>query len=289
VLTIGNFDGVHLGHRALLERVIARARAEGRTSCAYTFHPSPVDVLRPDRRPPRIQSLEERVATIAGLGVDRVVVERFDRAFAEHDARWFAEEVVQRRLRAVAVVIGWDFRFGRGRAGGPAELVSSLPVDVEQVGPILVDGDPVSSSRIRQLVRDGDVAAAARLLGRPHRVTGEVVVGDGRGRTLGFPTANVAARTELLPALGVYAVRVDVGGPAALQGVVNLGVRPTFDGHGTRLEAHLLDFSGDLYGQTLRVEFVARLRGEQRFASLQELVDQVQRDLRAARRLLDGS
>jgi riboflavin kinase/FMN adenylyltransferase len=282
VVTIGNFDGVHLGHQALLRRTIARAREAGRPACAFTFDPLPVEVLRPQARAPRVQTHEERLAGIGAAGVDHIVVERFDLDFARHDPSWFVEEVVRGRLGAVAVVVGWDFRFGRDRAGTLADL--GRAVEVESFGPWSIDEEAVSSSRIRARVLEGDVVGAARLLGRPHRVRGPVVHGDGRGRTIGVPTANVAPLTELRPARGVYACRVVIDGQP-LPAAANIGVRPTFDGQQESLEVHLLDWSGDLYGQVIDVEFIARIRGEQRFDGPEALIAQIRRDLEAAREL----
>ena len=282
VLTIGNFDGVHRGHQALLARVIGQARAHGTRSCAYTFDPSPVEVLRPELRRPRIQSLEDRLEALGSYGIDEVIVEAFDLDFARHDAAWFASEVIGRRIGAQAVVVGWDFRFGHGREGDATALAGLLPIPVEQVPALSMDGEVVSSSRIRNLLLEGDVDGAARLLGRPYRIRGRVVHGDGRGRTIGFPTANIDATTELLPANGVYAVWLtSTDGRRAA--VANLGTRPTFDGVGRRLEAHALDGASDLYGQDVAVDCVARLRGEVKFSSKDELVAQIARDCADAR------
>jgi riboflavin kinase/FMN adenylyltransferase len=285
VVTIGNFDGVHLGHRALLARVQERARTLGAPVCAYTFEPMPVEVLRPLQRMPRIQSLEERIATLGDAGVDQIVVERFDREFSNREARWFAEEVLGRRLGCRAVVVGWDFRFGSGRSGSVEALREWLGVPVEAFGPWTLGDEVVSSSRIRGMVARGEVEAAARLLGRPHRVTGTVIRGDGRGRQLGFRTANLAVSTELLPAPGVYAVWVSLADESVHPGVMNHGVRPTF-GAGLSTEVHLLDGDRDLYGQSLGVSLNARLRGEQRFSSVDALKTQIRDDIAAARRQL---
>lgn len=287
VVTIGNFDGVHHGHRVLLERLIARARALSAPAVVYTFEPSPRVVLAPSQHVARILSWPDKVRLLGQQGVDAVVVERFSRAFAQHPPEWFAKEVLGRRLRAQALVVGYDFRFGRARAGDVEMLGRLLPeMPVEQVQAVRLDGAVASSSVIRQRVLDGDVAGAARLLGRWHFVRGTVVSGDQRGRHIGFPTANLDSEAELLPARGVYAVQVRIDDGPALPAVANLGLRPTFDGTGLRLEVHLLDWSGDLYGCELRVDFVERIRAEERFADVDALVTRIRSDVATARTLL---
>lgn len=287
VVTIGNFDGVHLGHQTLLRRVIARAAELGGPSCVFTFHPPPRDVLRPDNPVPRIQSLEDKLDALQAVGIEQIVVEPFDLALAGQEPRWFADEILVRRLNVGALVLGYDFRFGKRRAGNAAMLRKWLDVPVEEVEACQVDGEIVSSSRIRELVREGAVEEARRLLTRPHRARGVVQAGDQRGRELGFPTANVRPETPLLPAPGVYAVRAHLEGGAVVPAVANLGRRPTFGGDGgTVLEVHLLDFTGDLYDQKLGVDFIARVRDEVRFAGVQELVSQIKADVATARQIL---
>jgi riboflavin kinase/FMN adenylyltransferase len=287
VVAVGNFDGVHAGHRALLAVLTEQADARGARATVTTFDPAPTAVLAPERHQPRIMPLADRVALLGQAGVEEVVVESFDRPLGAHPARWFAREFLARRLGAVAVVVGYDFRFGHGREGTAALLREWLPgVEVIEVAPLEDAEGPLSSSRVRKLVAAGRVEAAAALLGRPHRLVGTVVQGDQRGRTIGFPTANLLLRTELLPANGVYAVRVRVDGTAPRPGVMNLGTRPTVDGTRLSPEVHLLDFQGDLYGRELAVELVARLRDEVRFASLDALVTQIRLDAAQARTLL---
>jgi len=287
VVTIGNFDGVHLGHRHLLERLVARARQAGAPAVVYTFEPSPRSVLAPSQVLPRILSWSDKVQLLGQAGVDAVVVEPFTRSFAQHPAEWFATEVLGHRLRTRALVVGYDFRFGRARAGDVALLRELLPaLPVEQVEAARIGDQVVSSSTIRERVSAGDVALARELLGRCHFVRGTVVPGDQRGRTIGFPTANVETEAQLLPARGVYAVRVQVDGGPDLDGVANLGVRPTFDGDHVLLEVHLIEGAPDLYGRELRVGFVGRIRGEQRFPDADALVARIRQDVDAARALL---
>jgi len=286
VVSIGNFDGVHLGHRWLLDKVVDRARALGVPSCIYTFDPPPRVVLAPSLVRPRIVAWPERVRLLGEAGIDQVVVERFTRAFAQHPPSWFVDEILGRRLRPSAMVVGYDFRFGRARAGDLALIRSRLPdLPIEQVDAHDVDG-VVSSSRIRDLVEAGDMRTARRLLGRPHRIHGTVVPGDKRGRTIGFPTANLESAAELVPPAGVYAVRARVDGGPWRDAVANLGVRPTFDKDGFSIEVHVLDFRGDIYGAQVEVEFLARLRSEQRFADILALQAQIRRDIEHARACL---
>jgi len=288
VVAIGNFDGVHDGHRAVLRQLFALAAEQGAPACVLTFDPAPTAVLAPERHQARILTLADRVRLLGAEGVDAVVVEPFTRAFAENSARWFAEDLLGRQLGVRGVVVGYDFRFGHQRQGNVAVLRAWLPaVPVVEVAAFTEAEAPVSSSRIRRLVASGAVEEAAALLGRPHLLRGVVVTGDQRGRTIGFPTANIVSDVELLPAHGVYAVRVrvDDAGPVHA-GVVNVGMRPTFAGTELRIEVHLLDFAGDLYGHRLAVELVARIRGEQRFDGVAALVAQIGRDVQRARELL---
>lgn len=283
-MTIGNFDGVHLGHRALL--AAARTLAGDGKVCACTFNPSPRDVLAPpDKRQPLLQPIDERIEALLRCGADQVIVEPFDRAMAALEAADFCIEILQRRLGAVGVVVGWDFRFGHGRAGDAGVIRRVLGLPVVQVEGVEVEGAVVSSSRIRRCLADGDVALAARLLGRPHDVAGVVEHGDQRGRTLGFPTANVGVTGGLVPAHGVYAVRALVGG-VVRPGVANIGTRPTFAGTGVRVEVYLFDFDGDLYGAPIRVDFIERVREERPFPGLEALVAQIRADADAARAIL---
>jgi riboflavin kinase/FMN adenylyltransferase len=230
-------------------------------------------------------TLARRLALLEALGVDGVVVEPFTRAFAAQSASEFASSVLASRLKAQAVVVGWDFRFGSGRGGDVDALRAALSsAVVEQVSPMIEGGEPISSSRIRRLIAAGDVVGAGALMGRPHRLSGTVVHGDARGRTIGFPTANLRCDVECLPAWGVYAVDARIGSSAAIRGVLNIGMRPTFQGSELRIEAHLLDWQGDLYGAELSLDLVARIRDEQRFASVDALVAQIREDVAVARR-----
>jgi riboflavin kinase/FMN adenylyltransferase len=287
-VALGNFDGVHRGHQALVAEVVAASAA---ASVVLTFDPHPARVLSPDLAPTSLMTLEQKAEVLAGLEVDRLVVLPFTTTLAQTSAEDFSRRVLREALGATLVVVGASFRFGRGRSGDVAALErfgASLGFEVRSVPPVFEGGAPISSSRIRDLLAAGAVGPAAGLLGRLFYVDGAVVHGAGRGRGLGIPTANVAVRNETLPALGVYACWFRPGrGGARRAAVANLGRRPTF-GEGPRaLEAHLLDFEGDLYGQEARVEFVERLRGERTFADAHALVEQVRLDVSAARAVLE--
>ncbi len=284
VVAIGNFDGVHVGHQALLNELFAAARRHSAVATVYTFDPAPTAVVAPDRHQPRLQCLAGRVARLHAAGVANVVVEPFTPAFAALPAERFVRSVLVERLGARALVVGHDFRFGNMRAGDAAYIRRLAPeVEVVEVAAVELGGMPVSSSRIRKLLAAGEVEEAATLLGRPWSVSGPVVHGQARGRTIGFPTANVAQREELQPRAGVYAVRAQLPDGHTLAGVANLGTRPTVGGKDRSVEVHLFDFAGDLYGQELEVSLVAWLRGERRFGSLGELTAQIAADAASAR------
>jgi riboflavin kinase/FMN adenylyltransferase len=289
VLTLGTFDGVHVGHTAIIERARADATARGAKLAVLTFHPHPATVLAPSHAPPRLQSLHERLACVAKLGADLAVVQRFTHAFAAIDADAFVRDYLCGHLRLRHVVVGHRVSFGRGRGGSVATLQTlgaSLGFTVESLGPVTVDGEEVSSSSVRTAVSAGDMPRAARLLGRTYTLRGRVVAGDRRGRTIGFPTANLhVPGGVMLPPDGVYAAWTETA--AGRYGVaLNIGVRPTFAGHRRTVEAHLLDFDGDLYGTWLRLAIVQRLRGEERFTDVTALRAAIGRDVEQARAAL---
>ena len=289
VATLGNFDGVHRGHQEILSRVVRQAREGGRDAVLITFFPHPTSVLAPSRAPAALSSLGERLERFREVGVDVVVLQHFTPAFAALDADEFIERYLVLRLEVAKVVIGHSVNFGRARGGSARTLTEAgarLGFAVEVVGPVKVDGIAVSSTAVRERLASGEVAVASRLLGRFYAVEGRVVRGDQRGQGLGFPTANVRPRNPLLVPDGVYAVRLRWNGERR-DGVANVGRNPTFgQGRVRTLEAHLFDFTGDLYGRALRVEFVGRLRGEKTFASPQELVQQIRDDVARAREVL---
>jgi riboflavin kinase/FMN adenylyltransferase len=288
-VALGNFDGVHRGHQALVARAVARARETGGAAVVLTFDPHPARVLRPEVAPKALTTLAQKEELVLALGVERLVALEFDTRLAALSPAAFVSDVLASLLGARHVVVGESFRFGHGREGDARTLEAlggRQGFDVQVVSPVLHGGRPISSSRVRDALAAGDVRGAAELLGRPYALDGRVVRGDGRGRGLGIPTANLAVEEQLLPARGVYAGRALVPGADWRAAVVNVGERPTFGGAGLVVEAHLLDFAGDLYDARLRLSFQARLRGEERFASAEALVARIHEDVRAARALL---
>lgn len=285
-VTIGKFFAIHRGHQALIRATVAAARRNGGPAVVLTFDRHPLEVLRPGTELPVIATLEERLDLIEAEGADVTVVVRLTPEFLAQEPETFIREVLVRQLGAVEVLASDNFRFGRAARGDLALLRSmgqELGFRCSTVVPVLEGGERISSSRIGACVEAGQVREAAALLGRSYSVAGTVVQGDQLGRTLGFPTANVRTDPQrLLPANGVYVVRVHLDGER-LPGVANLGVRPTVSGLERRLEVHLLDWSGDLYGRELHVEFLERLRAEQRFSGLDALKAQINRDADAAR------
>ncbi len=289
VVTVGNFDGVHLGHRAILSRVKARAKELGSQAVVLTFEPHPVKVLRPQANLPLLTTPAQKFRLLAEAGMEAVVVLPFTREFSTLSARDFVVQYFVERLKVREVVVGHDYSFGRNREGNIEllkELGQTLGFTVQVVWAVEVNGAPVSSSLIRAMLKLGKVEEANRLLGRPYGVTGTVVVGKGRGaKMLGIPTANILPENDLLPASGIYAV-VAHRGKEVLPGVANIGTCPTFDGQELTLEVHIFDFSGELYGEKLDVEFIARLREERRFPSIEALAAQIRADIEAARQVL---
>ncbi len=285
ILTIGNFDGLHRGHKRVLRKVITRAREEGGTSAVVTFEPHPLKVLHPERAPQLIQTQPQKRDILAHLGIEILLEVPFTPEFSVMSAESFAR-LLAARLQPKEIYIGEDFRFGRGREGN-IELLRALQGELgfiaESFSKLQAGGEDVSSSRIRKLLMEGRMEEAVHLLGRPYVVEGVVQRGDGRGRTLGFPTANLAIENELVPAHGVYAVAVDLGEPALLPGVANLGTRPTFDKSEVAVEVHCLEGGRDCYGHRIRCLFFKFLRPEIRFGSVAELKAQIALDVQAAR------
>lgn len=271
-VAVGTFDGVHVGHRQVIDRA----------DTVLTFEPHPLRVLHPDATPKLIMPFDIKRDVIEGLRVSELVVIPFNREFSTIPAEDFCTRILVDTLGAEKVSVGENFRFGAKAKGDPEMLASRAEFDARVVPLVEVDGEIVSSTRIRSLVAAGEIDLANRCLGAPFLFEGEVVEGDGRGRTLGFPTANLVPPDDLVtPGHGVYAAFAN-GQPAA----VNVGIRPTFEtGRGLLIEAYLIDFDGDLYGKTLRIAFVARLRGERRFPGVEDLIAQMNRDVEEAREL----
>jgi riboflavin kinase/FMN adenylyltransferase len=286
-VTIGNFDGVHVGHRAVLEHAVAVARHSGLELAVLTFEPHPAELFRPVELKLRLTTPARKVELLAECGVDLVLAQKFDEEFAGLSAEQFAGDVLRDALRAELVIVGENFRFGRERAGDVSLLESigaGLGFEVRSEPLVGAAGAGVSSSRIRELIAGGDVAAAAELLGRLHEVPGTVVRGKSAGHTLGFPTVNLAEVCVMAPGPGIYAAICELE-DQTLKSAVYIGDRPTL-GHGSTLEAHLMDFDGDLYGRRLRLRFVERLRGSEKFPSVDALRQQIGRDIERARAIL---
>jgi riboflavin kinase/FMN adenylyltransferase len=287
VVTVGTFDGVHLGHRHVLDEIARRAEATGRRSVLVTFHPHPLYVVRPDAAPPMLTTLAEKKEVLAESGLQYVVFVPFTPTLQQYPARRFVDEILIGRVGMSELVIGYDHGFGRGREGGVDTLRgigAEVGFDVDVVDAVHVDGEPVSSSRIRRLLGEGDVESAARLLGRRYTLEGPVVAGERKGRELGFPTANVQIDDahKMLPREGVYAAWGWVRNER-LPGLLHLGPRPTFEGFAPTVELHLLDWSGDLYGERIRIEVARHLRGIQKFDSVDALVAAMRGDEAAGR------
>ncbi len=288
VLTIGNFDGVHLGHRAIFRRVVVKARELAGTAVVVTFEPHPLRLLAPDKAPLRLNTPDEKVRLLAASCFDLLVVLNFTRALADMPAEDFVRDILVRKLGVRHLIVGYDYAFGRDRKGDTDFLAAQSRLHnftLEVLEPIRAEEQAHSSTAIRRFLSKGQVAEAIKILGRNFTLDGEVVHGDGRGRKLGFPTANLVTQKEILPRDGVYAVKVKWC-EQYYDGVINIGRRPTFAGCTPTLEIHLLDFQGDLYGERLRIYFVARLRDEQRFPSVAALQDAVVTDIEQARQLL---
>lgn len=285
-LTIGNFDGVHLGHRAMIGRLIAIAADRGLPAAVLTFEPHPRELFTPESAPARLTRLREKLELLRDVGVDRVYLTRFNRAFAAHSAQAFMADIVSGQIGAKAVLVGDDFCFGKGRSGTVAllrEAGTALGFSTDIMPEVNVNGARCSSTAVRNALTSGDMALATTLLGRPFGLSGRVVRGQQLGRTLGFPTANLSLRKRRVPLSGIFAVEVHgLGRP--LPGAASLGTRPTVDDAGVvSLEVHLLDFNGDIYGRHLHIDFLHKLRDEVRYEGLEALTAQIQRDVEAVR------
>lgn len=288
VLTIGNFDGVHLGHQYLVSRVIERARERSLAAGAVTLYPDPVRVLRPEEPMKYLSSLEERLELLRGLGLDLVVPLSFTSELAELSPRSFLS-LLRENLNLTLLIMGPDNVFGRNREGTPERVIETgreLGFEVEVLAAPLTDGAPVSATAIRRALADGDLDAVTRQLGRWYSLRGPVVRGDQRGRGIGFPTANIAVTADrAMPAFGVYATWAHVRGKRYAS-ATNIGIRPTFNGERPSVETYIIDFEGDIYDDIVRIELVSRLRPEQRFSGIEEIKAQIGRDVALARDLL---
>ncbi|MFZ5722033.1 MAG: bifunctional riboflavin kinase/FAD synthetase [Pseudomonadota bacterium] len=291
VATIGNFDGVHRGHRRIVDEVIAHARRLGTASTVMLFEPQPQEFFAGAKAPPRLMRLRDKIGALQGLGVDRVFCVQFNARLRELTAAQFVERLLVEGLGVRHLVIGDDFRFGVGRSGDFAFLETAgrqHGYSVQNTASILLNGERVSSTAVREALAAGDLERAEVLLGHPYEITGRVRHGDARGRAIGFPTANIALHRRRSPLAGVYAVEVRGLGATVRTGVANIGRRPTVDGVDERLEVHVFDFAEQIYGRHIAVRFRTRLRDEMRFAGLAALQAQIARDAAAAREYFAG-
>jgi riboflavin kinase / FMN adenylyltransferase len=296
VLTIGNYDGIHVGHRHIISKVLSKAREISGTPMLMTFHPHPLTMLRPDAEVHLITPLEQKERLLAEAGIEVLWVLPFDDTFRSIDAEEFVGDILVGKLQIKALIIGYDFKFGRGGLGN-VELLSRLSGDYgfafEVVSSVTIDGEKVGSNRIRRMIAEGNVEKAARFLGRPYMIEGTVARGKGRGAVIGFPTVNLATDFDLIPARGVYMTEVEIkdqgaGGTAhsgerRFPAVTNVGYNPTFGGERLSIETHLLDFTGDLYGHGLAVHFLKKVRDEIKFSCVDALSEQIAFDVRMAR------
>lgn len=290
VVTVGTFDGVHRGHWAVLEEIGRRARRSDRRSALVTFHPHPLRIVRPDAAPALLTTPHEKKEILAESVLDYAIFVPFTEALRQYSPRRFVEEILLDRVGVTELVIGYDHGFGKGRSGDVSTLVeigAELGFNVDVVPPVDLGTEPISSTRIRASVAAADMAAAQAGLGRPYSVTGLVVRGDGRGRTLGFPTANleIGDPSKLVPPSGIYAVW-GILRHAVVPGALHIGPRPTFQGSTPTIELHLIDYAGDLYGERIRVDFVEHIRPVLPFDSVSALITQMKLDVEAARSLL---
>ncbi len=288
VLTIGNFDGVHLGHREIFRRVVKKARELNGASVVVTFEPHPMRFLMPEKAPLRLNTPEEKVRLLSASCIDILVILQFDKELADMSAETFVQDILVGKLGVKHLIVGYDYAFGRGRKGDKrflAEQAIEHGFTLEVLEPIRAEQQAHSSTAIREILREGRVADAVKILGRNFTLDGEVVHGEGRGKKLGFPTANLVTEKEILPRDGVYVVKVKWQ-EQYFDAVINIGFRPTFSSRTPTLEIHLIDFSGDLYGERLRIYFVDRLREERKFSSVEALQEAVLEDINKARGLL---
>jgi riboflavin kinase/FMN adenylyltransferase len=286
ILTLGVFDGLHLGHQRIMQKVVERSRAIGASATAITFDPHPRAVLHRESAPPLLQTLDQRLANLEVLGIDQTIVIAFSKEFAAQPADVFLEEIIRDRLHAREVYLGKGFAFGKDR-GGNIDLLRTKSVELgfiaDEVEEVKIRGRRISSSTIRRLLAEGHVNLARRMLGRPYGVEGAIIRGNRRGHTIGFPTANLKPHNRVIPRYGVYATATLIEGTWR-KSITNIGVRPTFENDADpSIETYVFDFDGDLYGDVLRVRFLHRIRDEKKFSGIEELKVQIERDTRRAR------
>ena len=288
IVTVGVFDGLHIGHQAVIQQVLTQAKNFKLASFVLTFDPPPLAFLAPERCPPALTALPKKIEILEQLGVDAVVFARFDAYLQQMSPNTFVQQVLLQRLHARQVIVGYDWQFGRGRSGNAdalKQLGGQYQFDVMIVGPVQIHGEPVHSTRVREAIASSNLDLASELLGRRYSIMGEVVKGKGRGRQIGFPTANIDAGNQMLPPSGVYAVQVKLEG-CMFDGVLNMGTRPTFDGEKFQIETHLFDFEKVIYGKKIEISFIEKIRAEQRFPSPEMLVNRIKQDVTIAKTIL---
>lgn len=290
VVTFGVFDGLHLGHQAVIRQVVRGATARDLSSAVLAFYPHPMAFLAPERCPPILTPRQKRFELLEELGVDIATFVQFDAYLAEMSPSTFVEEVLLGKLHAKQIIVGYECQFGKNRTGN-AEVLQTLGTQYEFnvtiMPPTLVHGKPVHSTRVRKAVVEGELEFAVQLLGRPHSIIGRVVRGDGRGRQFGYPTANIHEENQIRPPNGVYAIRAKLKN-RFYGGILNTGMRPTVDGLNFQIEAHLFNFNEDVYGREIEVFFIKKIRDEQRFPDMECLVNQINQDVEVARSILDA-
>ncbi len=286
VITLGNFDGVHKGHQKILKKVIKRAKEIGGVSVVYTFNPHPLNVLRPEKEPPKITTFEEKAKLIKEMGIDYLICENFTTSFAKKTPEDFLKKVIYNKLKPEEIIIGHDYAFGKGRQG-TIELLKStgkeLGFKADIVSDIKIKNIPVRSTTIRNLISSGKVSLAQKLMGRHYCLSGKVV--HGKQRRIGFPTANLSHIKDLIPQKGVYAIYVETP-YGKFKGAVNIGINPTFDGKKLCIETHIFGFDKDIYGKDISILFVKKIRGEKKFKDAENLAAQIKKDVSFINRVL---
>ncbi len=288
VVTFGVFDGIHIGHQTVIDTLLKRASQHQLMSVLIGFYPHPLAFLAPERCPPLLTPLSKRVEILQQLNIDKIIMLSFDAQIAAMSPEHFVEHVLLKKCRARHVVVGYACQFGKDRAGNAEKLVEFskiYPFEVTIVPPTEIDGAPIHSTRIREALTQGDPQRASQLLGRYYSLIGNVIPGDGRGRQIGFPTANIDTHGQVCPPNGVYAIRAQVEGQR-LNGVLNIGVRPTFDGTTVQIECHFFNFHETIYGKSIEIFFIEKIRDEQKFPNPEALIQQIQRDINTAKQIL---
>ncbi len=290
IITLGNFDGLHRGHQELIKMIIQRAKETASLSMVVTFRPHPLKILAPEKCPPLISIYEEKIELLEKLGIDVLVKIPFTHDFSAMEPHTFVKNVLCDLLGAKEIFVGFNYRFGKGRKGD-IRMLKDLGKEcgflVREIEQVSLDGEVISSTLIRQLLKDGEVEHAAKLLGRLYALCGIVVKGDGRGRGLGFPTANIASKHAIIPRNGVYAVRLFVR-DKYYNGIVNIGMRPTFETKSLAIEVHIFDFDEDIYGEEITIYFISRIREEKKFQDAQSLINQIDADIIIAKDTLSA-